>query len=284
MNTKQMNTISPTKRSLKDNEKPQKRQCRREQPQEESISRLDLLVTPANKSEGIWEDMDFTPLATAPVQILTAPILISTEEARGVSLSSDSTIALSALTAAPAPALPRASSAKSPAILPTTKSTRALFVVKVFNLLQSGDNKHIISWYQHDSFVIWDRELLAKEILPKLFNHNNIASFERQLNFYSFSKMSIDEDTPSSTRLKKNQPRKFKHSLFTRNAPLAQIERIYRTTSTNFKTDDLEKIHATLAQRVNALESTIARKETLKLALREQLDALNYESFPAFCV
>ena len=55
-------------------------------------------------------------------------------------------------------------------------------------------------------------------ILPLYFNHSNLASFERQMNFYSFAKMGINETIPSGKRFKKEAAVKFKHTYFRQNA------------------------------------------------------------------
>ena len=119
-------------------------------------------------------------------------------------------------------------------VIPAKKrrKSRAVFVVKLFQFLTSGQQSDIVSWHK-ESFVVWNRLLFAERVLPLLFSHNKFASFERQTNFYRFAKMSIDEDfsTKKRKRIGKHNPIKYKHPLFFQGASLEQIQSIERETS-----------------------------------------------------
>jgi hypothetical protein len=111
------------------------------------------------------------------------------------------------------------------------KKRKALFVVKLFQFLMSNDQHvDIVSWYK-DCFVVWDRDLFETNVLPLLFSHNKYASFERQINFYNFAKMSIHEEFPTKQRIGKKDPIKYKHRMFYKGASLQQIQSIERSTS-----------------------------------------------------
>jgi len=148
-------------------------------------------------------------------------------------------------------------------LLKKKKKSRAQFVVKLFELLQSGQHSDIISWHEN-SFVIWNRQQFANKVLPTLFNHSNFSSFERQMNFYHFSKMAADADLPSKKRMKKTEPTKFRHRLFVKDASLANIQLISRTTAPN-ETEQVretlrvtnERVH-TMRQKIQALQIEIS--------------------------
>jgi hypothetical protein len=83
--------------------------------------------------------------------------------------------------------------AKEPKKKKKKKKRKALFVIKLFQFLMSDDQHvDVVSWYK-DCFVVWDRDLFEANVLPLLFSHNQYASFERQVNFYNFAKMSIHD-------------------------------------------------------------------------------------------
>ena len=138
------------------------------------------------------------------------------------------------------------------------RKSRAQFVVKLFDLLQSGQHAKIVSWYK-DAFVIWNRQEFANKVLPTLFNHSNFSSFERQMNFYSFSKMAVDAELPSKRRMKKTDPSKFKHRLFTQHSTPEDVEKISRTTSPNQKVEVVETLRLTKARNA-IMASKIAGK------------------------
>jgi hypothetical protein len=121
--------------------------------------------------------------------------------------------------------------AKEPTKKKKKKKRKALFVVKLFKFLMSDDQHvDIVSWYK-DCFVVWDRNLFEANVLPLLFSHNKYASFERQVNFYNFAKMSIHDQFPTHKRIGKKDPIKYKHRMFYKGASLQQIQSIERSTS-----------------------------------------------------
>lgn len=64
------------------------------------------------------------------------------------------------------------------------------FLTKLWTLVSDPDTDALICWSQSgSSFHVYDQGQFAKEVLPKYFKHNNMASFVRQLNMYGFRKV-----------------------------------------------------------------------------------------------
>lgn len=67
------------------------------------------------------------------------------------------------------------------------------FLEKLFDMLEDRDNFEYIAWQPTgDAFLIKKVNELQEIVLPKFFKHNNLQSFVRQLNMYSFSKTCHD--------------------------------------------------------------------------------------------
>lgn len=63
---------------------------------------------------------------------------------------------------------------------------------QLVNMLESAP-KELIRWSNDGhSFVVIDKERLAKEVLPQYYKTSNFSSFVRQLNFYRFTKVVIE--------------------------------------------------------------------------------------------
>ncbi|XP_060099124.1 LOW QUALITY PROTEIN: heat shock factor protein 1 [Heteronotia binoei] len=64
------------------------------------------------------------------------------------------------------------------------------FLTKLWTLVEDPDTDPLICWSPSgSSFHVFDQGQFAKEVLPKYFKHNNMASFVRQLNMYGFRKV-----------------------------------------------------------------------------------------------
>ncbi|XP_068941884.1 heat shock factor protein 4 [Petaurus breviceps papuanus] len=76
------------------------------------------------------------------------------------------------------------------------------FLTKLWTLVGDPETNHLICWspclyvclfwgvlQNGTSFHVRDQGRFAKEVLPKYFKHNNMASFVRQLNMYGFRKV-----------------------------------------------------------------------------------------------
>src|SRR3546814_770365 len=71
-----------------------------------------------------------------------------------------------------------------------------------------------------DSFTIVDPKLLEAEVLPKYFRHSRYSSLVRQLNFYSFKKITKVTTTKARNFLGQSRKAKLKISLL-RGLPIA---------------------------------------------------------------
>ncbi|XP_077314588.1 heat shock factor protein 4-like isoform X1 [Lithobates pipiens] len=59
------------------------------------------------------------------------------------------------------------------------------FLSKLWTLVEDPETNQLICWSVNGtSFHVFDQGRFAKEVLPKYFKHNNMASFVRQLNMF----------------------------------------------------------------------------------------------------
>ncbi|KAJ8415758.1 hypothetical protein AAFF_G00403150 [Aldrovandia affinis] len=64
------------------------------------------------------------------------------------------------------------------------------FLTKLWTLVEDSDTDVLICWsHSGTTFHVFDQARFSKEVLPKYFKHNNMASFVRQLNMYGFRKV-----------------------------------------------------------------------------------------------
>jgi len=98
--------------------------------------------------------------------------------------------------------------------------TEPSFLVKLFNILNETQYKSYIRWDQDgQTVIISDLNGLTKKVLPKFYNHNNFASFVRQLNMYNFHKVRSNQ---------KNGEEKYIHNEFKKSKTLKEIQSIHR--------------------------------------------------------
>ncbi|XP_068199422.1 heat shock factor protein 2 isoform X2 [Antennarius striatus] len=142
------------------------------------------------------------------------------------------------------------------------------FLSKLWTLVEDSDTNECICWSQEgNSFLVLDEQRFAKEILPKLFKHNNMASFIRQLNMYGFRKV-IHIDT-GIVKQEKSGPIEFQHPYFThgRDELLENIKRKVSNTrpeDNKIRHEDLTKILASVQNVHSKQENIDARLATLK--------------------
>lgn len=115
--------------------------------------------------------------------------------------------------------------------------------------------------------MVLDEQRFAKEILPKFFKHNNMASFIRQLNMYGFRKvMHIDTGI---VKQEKDGPVEFQHPYF-KHGQDDLLENIKRKVSnarpedSKIRQEDLSKILASVQSVHSKQENIDARLAALK--------------------
>nr|AVC68723.1 heat shock factor protein 2 [Trachinotus ovatus] len=142
------------------------------------------------------------------------------------------------------------------------------FLTKLWTLVEDADTNELICWSQEgNSFLVLDEQRFAKEILPKFFKHNNMASFIRQLNMYGFRKvMHIDTGIVKQER---DGPVEFQHPYF-KHGQDDLLENIKRKVSNarpednKIRQEDLTKILASVHSVHSKQENIDARLATLK--------------------
>ncbi|XP_059212218.1 heat shock factor protein 2 [Centropristis striata] len=142
------------------------------------------------------------------------------------------------------------------------------FLTKLWTLVEDADTNEFICWSQEgNSFLVLDEQHFAKEILPKFFKHNNMASFIRQLNMYGFRKvMHIDTGIVKQER---DGPVEFQHPYF-KHGQDNLLENIKRKVSNTrpednkIRQEDLTKVLASVHSVHSKQENIDARLTSLK--------------------
>ncbi|KAM6964809.1 heat shock factor protein 2 [Aplochiton taeniatus] len=142
------------------------------------------------------------------------------------------------------------------------------FLTKLWTLVEDAETNEFICWSQEgNSFLVLDEQGFAKDILPKFFKHNNMASFIRQLNMYGFRKV-MHMDT-GIVKQEKDGPVEFQHPYF-KHGQDDLLENIKRKVSNTrpednkLRQEDLSKILATVQNVHGKQESIDSRLSALK--------------------
>ncbi|MBN3278846.1 HSF2 protein, partial [Polyodon spathula] len=138
------------------------------------------------------------------------------------------------------------------------------FLTKLWSLVEDAATNEFISWSQNgQSFLVLDEQRFAKEILPKYFKHNNMASFVRQLNMYGFRKV-IHMDT-GIVKQERDGPIEFQHPFFKQEQD-DLLENIKRKVSSARPEDNII-CQEDLTKIQSSVQNAQAKQEGLELML-----------------
>ncbi|XP_051470057.1 heat shock factor protein 2 isoform X2 [Apus apus] len=163
--------------------------------------------------------------------------------------------------------------AQPPQPQPSAGAGVPAFLSKLWALVGEDPSSQLITWSQNgQSFLVLDQQRFAKEILPKYFKHNNMASFVRQLNMYGFRKVVHVES--GIVKLERDGPVEFQHPYFKqgREDLLEHIKRKVssRPEENKIRQEDISKIISN-AQKVQIKQETI---ESRLSALKRENESL----------
>ncbi|XP_041664967.1 heat shock factor protein 1 [Cheilinus undulatus] len=151
------------------------------------------------------------------------------------------------------------------------------FLTKLWTLVEDPDTDPLICWSPSGtSFHVFDQARFSKEVLPKFFKHNNMASFIRQLNMYGFRKV-VHIEQGGLVKPERDDT-EFQHPFFIRGQEhlLENIKRKVTTVSSvrqeemKVSADDVNKI-------LNDVQVMKGKQETIDsriIAMRHENEAL----------
>ncbi|KAI9535958.1 hypothetical protein NQZ68_038745 [Dissostichus eleginoides] len=151
------------------------------------------------------------------------------------------------------------------------------FLTKLWTLVEDPDTDPLICWSPSGtSFHVFDQGRFSKEVLPKFFKHNNMASFIRQLNMYGFRKV-VHIEQGGLVKPERDDT-EFQHPFFIRGQEhlLENIKRKVTTVSSvrpeevKVSSDDVNKILSDV-QLMKGKQETI---DSRIIAMRQENEAL----------
>ncbi|KAJ8290766.1 hypothetical protein GJAV_G00017240 [Gymnothorax javanicus] len=161
----------------------------------------------------------------------------------------------------------------SSGILSSSSSVPA-FLVKLWTLVEDPDTDSLICWDQNGTtFHVFDQARFSKEVLPKYFKHNNMASFVRQLNMYGFRKVVHIEH--GGLLLPDRDDTEFQHPYFVRGQAhlLGNIKRKV-TTISGVKDEDIRLSRNDVKKLLTDAQSMRGKQESMD----SRISALKFEN------
>ncbi|XP_072225916.1 heat shock factor protein 1 isoform X2 [Leuresthes tenuis] len=145
------------------------------------------------------------------------------------------------------------------------------FLTKLWTLVEDPETDPLICWSPSGtSFHVFDQGRFSKEVLPKFFKHNNMASFIRQLNMYGFRKV-VHIEQGGLVKPERDDT-EFQHPFFIRGQEhlLENIKRKVTNVSSvrqeevKISTDEVNKILTDVQQMKGKQETIDSRILTMK--------------------
>ncbi|KAM6148311.1 heat shock factor protein 1 isoform 4-T4 [Rhynchocyon petersi] len=151
------------------------------------------------------------------------------------------------------------------------------FLTKLWTLVSDPDTDALICWSPSgNSFHVLDQGQFAKEVLPKYFKHNNMASFVRQLNMYGFRKV-VHIEHGGLVKPEKDDT-EFQHPCFLRGQEqlLENIKRKVTSVST-LKSEDIKIRQDSVTRLLTDVQLMKGKQESMDsklLAMKHENEAL----------
>ncbi|XP_036422791.1 heat shock factor protein 1 isoform X3 [Colossoma macropomum] len=137
------------------------------------------------------------------------------------------------------------------------------FLTKLWTLVEDPETDPLICWSPHgNSFHVFDQGRFSKEVLPKYFKHNNMASFVRQLNMYGFRKV-VHIEQGGLVKPEKDDT-EFQHPFFVRGQEHL-LENIKRkvTAVSNIKHEDLKLSPDDMTKMISDVQQMKGKQESI---------------------
>nr|URS73014.1 heat shock factor protein 1 [Heteropneustes fossilis] len=137
------------------------------------------------------------------------------------------------------------------------------FLTKLWTLVDDPDTDPLICWSPSgNSFHVFDQGRFSKEVLPKYFKHNNMASFVRQLNMYGFRKV-VHIEQGGLVKPERDDT-EFQHPYFLRGQEHL-LENIKRkvTTVSNIKHEDVRLSTDDVSKMISDVHHMKGKQETM---------------------